>query len=140
MMKRVLIPAAAVAALSGCATSPDKVQPSYVDPMQYRDYECSQLARSMSHRSQRIANMHAQMSDEASDDAVAVGVSAVLFWPAAFFASGGNEAQVSEYKRLLGEYEALEEQSVLKDCDIAVASPEERIAAASETASEPSSR
>lgn len=122
------IAAAVALTVAGCATPPDRVQPAYVDPMQYRDYSCDQMARSMSNRSRRIADLHGRMQKEATGDAIGVGVSIALFWPAAFLVGiDNNDAQESEYRRLTGEYRALEEQAVLKDCDVSVRSPEQRI-------------
>jgi hypothetical protein len=43
-----------------------------------------------------------------------MGVGLVLFWPTLFFLEGGDGADAAEYKRLRGEYEALQEASVHK--------------------------
>lgn len=52
----------------------------------------------------------------ASDDSVAMGVGLVLFWPALFFISGSDQkAQLSQLK---GEYDALEQMAIQKNCDV----------------------
>lgn len=127
MNRTITLALASTIVIGGCATRPEKVEPAYVDPMQYQSYNCDQIATSMQNRSRRIADLHTRMEEQANDDAAAVGISAILFWPAAFLASGGNEQQVAEYRRLKGEYNALQEQGVLKECNIQVASPEERL-------------
>jgi len=54
---------------------------------------------------------------EANKDAVAMGVGMILFWPALFFMIG--EDKKDELARLKGEYEALEQAAIQKECDIA---------------------
>ena len=53
----------------------------------------------------------------ATNDAVAMGVALVVFWPAAFFVKGdGPEAE--EYAKLLGERRAIEAASKRQGCNI----------------------
>ena len=63
-----------------------------------------------------IANQMAGKLDDnkETDDAVtAAGI--ILFWPALFFLGGTSEEE-SEYARLRGEYNALEQASIQKKC------------------------
>ncbi|WP_200241917.1 hypothetical protein [Lamprobacter modestohalophilus] len=46
-----------------------------------------------------------------------MGVGLVLFWPALFFLAGGDKKD--ELARLKGEYDALEQAAIQKDCMIA---------------------
>ena len=52
---------------------------------------------------------------KATNDAVAVGVATVLFWPAAFLVASGNDysAQLASMK---GNYEALTAAGMAKGC------------------------
>lgn len=54
---------------------------------------------------------------QADTDAVAMGVGLVLFWPALFFLAGDDQKE--ELARLKGEYEALQQAAIQKDCEIA---------------------
>jgi hypothetical protein len=58
-----------------------------------------------------------QQKKEATKDAVALGVGLVLFWPALFFMIGSDKK--IELGRLKGEYDALEQIAIKKDCSIA---------------------
>jgi hypothetical protein len=107
----------AVVSLVGCAHSSKEIQTQYVSPMQYRDYNCNQIAAEMDRISHRAQELAGQIDKKASNDKVAMGVGMVLFWPALFFLKGdGPEAQ--EYGRLKGEYETLQRAAIKKECDI----------------------
>ena len=40
----------------------------------------------------------------------------ILFWPALFFLEGGDGPQAAEFSRLMGERDAIDRVSRLKDC------------------------
>ena len=109
----------AVASLSllGCATSPDKIESSYVSPIQYSDYSCKQIALEMTNVSRRVSELYGQLDKEAGADTAQMAVGLVLFWPALFFLEGGDGPQAAEYARLKGTREALETVAVQKECD-----------------------
>jgi hypothetical protein len=65
-----------------------------------------------------------QQKKEATKDAVALGVGLVLFWPALFFMIGSDKK--IELGRLKGEYDALEQTEIKKDCTIAAQLEEAR--------------
>jgi uncharacterized protein YceK len=102
--------------LAGCASSAKHIAPSYVSPIIYQDYDCSQLAQ----EAQRVtshARRAAGIQDEKSNnDAVATGVAVVLFWPAAFFVSGGDGQTAAELAKLRGQKEAIEQAAIQKKC------------------------
>ena len=108
--------------LSGCASSAQNIAPSYISPVIYpviyQDYDCSQLAA----EAQRVTS-HAQRAagvqdEKATNDAVATGVAVVLFWPAAFFVSGGDGQTAAELAKLRGQKEAIEQAAIQKKCGI----------------------
>ncbi|HBT32959.1 MAG TPA: hypothetical protein DEB15_09010 [Pusillimonas sp.] len=102
--------------LFGCASSADKIAPSYVSPLQYQNYDCEQLASEASRVHAAAVANGAQLNDAASNDAGITAAGAILFWPALFFL-GGNEQKEAEYAKLRGEYEAIEKAAIQKKCD-----------------------
>jgi hypothetical protein len=58
------------------------------------------------------------LDKKSSNDNAQMGVGLVLFWPALFFLEGGDGADAVEYRRLRGEYEALQKVSVQKRCHL----------------------
>ena len=108
--------------VAGCATSPEKISATYVSPLQYQSYSCTQLKEESLRVSSRVMEVTGQQKKEATKDAVAMGVGLVLFWPALFFLIGDDKKE--ELGRLKGEYEALDKASIAKDCSKAVAENE----------------
>lgn len=102
---------------SGCADKSSNVQASYVSPIQFQGYSCSQISSEAQRVSSRAAQSAGVQDKKAKNDAVATGVALVLFWPAAFFV-GGNKENSAELSRLRGELEALEQASIQKNCAI----------------------
>lgn len=118
-MKRVIPVIVAVALLSACATSSNKIATQYVSPMQYKDYECEQLSAEMARVSRRVGELQGSIDKNATEDKVAMGVGLVLFWPALFFLDG-DSPEAAEYARLKGEFEAMQQQATTKRCNISV--------------------
>jgi hypothetical protein len=102
-------------ALSACADHPDKIPASYVSPMQYEGYKCKQIAAEMQRVSSRVTEIGGQQERAASNSDVEMGVGLVLFWPALFFLDS-HSAQAAEYGRLKGEFNALEQAGIQKNC------------------------
>lgn len=102
--------------VAACASSPDDMAPSYVSPLQYQRYDCGQIAEEAANIERRVSELYGTLDKKAGNDAAQMGVGLVLFWPALFFLEGGDGADASEYKRLRGEYEALQKVSVQKRC------------------------
>lgn len=101
--------------LAACASNPDKIKAQYISPMIYQSYTCEQLVsehqRLIGHLNQAY-DVQKKTSDR--DDAK-VGVGLILFWPTLFFTSGDG-ASATEYARLKGEFNALEEAFVKASC------------------------
>lgn len=112
-----ILDAADCAAVAGCASSAADVRPAYVSPLQYQSYSCSQIGQEAERLSRRAAEAAGVQHSKASSDAVATGVSLVLFWPAAFMIKGDGQS-AAELARLKGEFEALEQASIQKNCNI----------------------
>lgn len=116
-MKKYFI-LASLACLAGCASSPDEMTASYVSPLQYQKYDCGQIAEEAAHVERRVGELYSTLDKKAGNDAAQMGVGLVLFWPTLFFLEGGDGAEAVEYKRLRGEYEALQKVSVQKRCNL----------------------
>jgi len=103
------------ALLAGCASSSEDIGAAYVSPLTYKDYDCDQVAAELQRVSARASQLGGEVDENATGDAVAMGVGLVLFWPALFFIDG-NGPEANEYARLKGEYEALQQASIQKKC------------------------
>ncbi len=103
--------------LAGCASHSDNISAQYVSPLQYQDYSCKQVRMEMQRVSRQVNEIAGTQDKQADKDAVAMGVGLVLFWPALFFLIGDDKKE--ELGRLKGEYEALEETAIQKECDVA---------------------
>jgi len=108
-----------LAIVAGCATPPDKVSASYVSPMQYSDYSCTQIKGELRRVQRQLVQVTGAQQKHADNDAVAMGVGLVLFWPALFFLAGEDKKE--ELARLKGEYEALQQAAIRQDCQLAPA-------------------
>ena len=114
-MKKLTVLFIAALTLAACSKGSREITPTYVSPAQYSNYECDQIRQELV-RVNGIANQMAGKLDDnkETDDAVtAAGI--ILFWPALFFLGGTSEEE-SEYARLRGEYNALEQASIQKKC------------------------
>jgi hypothetical protein len=127
-----------LAMVAGCATASRDVPTAHVSPLQYGDYDCSQIAAEKSRVQTRLTQMGARLDEASSNDKALVGVGVLLFWPA-LFALGGTKEQEAEYGRLKGEYEALEKTAVQKNCTDPAAPRELVATGASSPASAPAS-
>lgn len=103
--------------LAGCATPPDKVSASYVSPVQYSDYSCTQIKGELRRVRRQLVQVTGAQQKEADKDAVAMGVGLVIFWPALFFLAGDDQKE--ELARLKGEYEALQQAAIQPECTLA---------------------
>ncbi len=118
MKKLITVVACAAVTLSACASSPDRIQAAYVSPLQYQHLSCDQIRVEITRISGRVAEVTGQQRRQANNDAVAMGVGLVIFWPALFFLAGGNDRR-DELARLKGEYDALEVVANEKQCSFA---------------------
>lgn len=108
-----------LAVLSSCAKHPDKIAPQYISPMQYRNYTCDQIAAEVTRLSTRVSELHGVQKKAHTTSNVATVVGVVLFWPALFFIDGNSQG-ASEYTRLKGEFNALEQIAIEKNCNLQI--------------------
>ena len=115
-MKKVMsVIICAAITLAGCATASKDISTSYISPMQYQSYDCEQLASESQRLQVRVNQLGGRLDEAASNDKAIGVVGAILFWPA-LFALGGTKQQESEYARLKGEYDAVQQAAIVKKC------------------------
>lgn len=119
---RVIAFLTATGMLAACADHPDKIPAQYVSPMQYDGYKCKQIAMEMQRVSARVTELGGLQEKAADNSDVAMGVGLVLFWPALFFLDS-HSAQAAEYGRLKGEFNALEQAGIQKNCNLHIERP-----------------
>lgn len=101
---------------TGCASQPENINATYVSPVMYDHLNCNQIRQEMQRVSRHVHDITGQQEEEATGDAVALGVGLVLFWPALFFMIGDDKEE--ELARLKGEYDALEQAAITKECNV----------------------
>lgn len=121
-MKQALFGPVLLMMVVGCASNPEKIQTSYVSPVQYQNYDCDQIGREMERVSLRAHELHGSLKKTANNDKAQMALGMVLFWPALFFLEGGDGPEAVEYSRLKGEREALEKAAIQKKCDASIIS------------------
>jgi hypothetical protein len=115
LFQRSVVVLSSVALLSACATASKDLAATYVAPMTYEGYTCEQLTAESQRLQGRYVELGGRLDKAASNDAAIMGVGLILFWPA-LFALGGTKGQEAEYSRLKGEYEAVQQTVVKKQC------------------------
>jgi len=101
--------------ISGCAKSSNDIATQYISPVQYQNMNCSQLTAELVRVGTRVSQLGGELDEASSNDAAITGIGAILFWPA-LFALGGKGQQEAEYGRVKGEYEALNQATIQKNC------------------------
>ncbi len=117
MFKNILVATLVTPLLFACADSSEDIAAAYVSPDKYSGYSCKQIDKEARSIAVYATRANAAQDDQASSDAGAVAVGAILFLPALFFI-GGDDENASEVARLKGELQALEQVSDRKKCGI----------------------
>lgn len=114
-MNRAATAAIVATVLAGCATASKDIAATYVSPLTYQGYTCEQLIGETQRIGARVAEVGGAVDAKASRDKKITGVGVVLFWPA-LFALGGNKEKQAEFARLKGEYDAVQQAAITKNC------------------------
>jgi hypothetical protein len=114
-MRSTAVVCAIALVIQGCATASKDLTATYISPLQYQTFDCEQIAAEVARIQARVVQLGGQLDQAANNDAGIMAVGLLLFWPV-LFALGGTKQQEAEYSRLKGEYDALEQQAVLKKC------------------------
>ena len=112
--------------VSGCATTSNEVKGQYVSPYTYQDYDCERIAQEEQRIRRKLKEVASAVDKDAQKSQSAQAIGWVLFWPAFFFA-GQDKAIIAELGKLKGEYEAVEDVSIQKSCDVQFVSIQEEL-------------
>lgn len=107
MKKLIAIIVSASLGLSACATAPANISAVYVSPLQYQSYDCAQVRSELARVQVRVAEVTGKQQQQANNDALAMGVGLIVFWPALFLLALSDDHK-AELGRLKGEYDALQ--------------------------------
>lgn len=106
-----------VAILAACAQQPNKVEATYISPSQYGGKSCKQLLAQRNEIVSRVNLLTKKQKKAADTDAALVGVTMVLFWPAAF-AMLLTEDENQALSMAKGEFDAITTQMEKRGCSI----------------------
>jgi hypothetical protein len=109
--------ALAAVAVSGCAKGSSSISSTYVSPIMYQNFTCEQISAEGLRLSAVASNLAGVQDQKAKNDAFAMGVGLVLFWPALFFIKG-NDEKAGELAMVRGQMQALQQASIEKNCGI----------------------
>lgn len=98
------------AILTGCATKPENIPPSYISHVSYMNWECLQLVEEQSRLVSALTSASDAQRQARSNDTAGV----ILLGLPVSSLSGANQA--SHIGRLKGELEALQKAMILKNC------------------------
>jgi hypothetical protein len=107
----------AAGTLASCATRSDDIAAAYVSPVLYQNLTCTQLAEEAQRVSYNAQVATGAQNKQADQDAAAMAVGLIVFWPALFLARGDG-AKAAEVGRLKGEMDAIRSASMAKKCGI----------------------
>lgn len=117
MSKKLAVITCAAFFISGCSTASQNIAATSVSPLQYANFECNQLQAESLRLNGKISQLGGRLDEAASNDRAIMGVGMILFWPA-LFALGGTKDQEAEYAKVKGEYDALQQASIQKSCNL----------------------
>jgi len=117
--------------LAACATEPEKIATASVSPLQYQGYSCKQIGMELNRVSTRANQLHGSLKKTADNDQAQMAAGMIIFWPALFFLEGGDGPEAQEYAQLKGQYDALQQAAIEKNCTVTApplvtAKPEEK--------------
>ncbi len=106
---------AAVLSMAACATQPEKVVATYVSPSTYSSYSCKQIISERNRIVQKVNELNGVQKKKVDNDAAAMGIGMILFWPALFALGGGSDIE-PQLASMKGNYDALTAIGTLKNC------------------------
>lgn len=112
-MKKLLVCLFAVN-LAACATAPDKISSSYVNPAVYSGQSCKDLQRDYGRVTTQLSRATSKQEKAVSNDQLMVTMGMLFVWPAFFFIDGDQTAaEIADFK---GKKEALEQAIYEQKC------------------------
>ena len=106
---------ASLMAAAGCASHPDKIDAKYVSPVSYQSWSCENLLEERTRLSREVTRVAGLQRENANADAAMMTVGLIILWPA-LLGMAATKDRKDELARLKGEYEAVEEQGRIKQC------------------------
>lgn len=107
--------ALAMLSVAACASQPDKVIASYVSPSTYSSFSCKQIISERNRIVQKVNELNGVQKKKADNDAAAMGIGMILFWPALFALGGGSDVE-PQLASMKGNYDALTSVGTQKSC------------------------
>ena len=109
---------AGVMFLSSCASPPNAILPTYVDPLQYEQYDCSQIGTEMVRVTGELNQSYRECKSHSNRDGWFMIGAVLVSGPLALVPAVISDSESTErFAQLQGELEALEQASILKECD-----------------------
>ena len=109
---------AGVMFLSSCASPPKEILPTYVDPLQYEQYDCSQIGTEMESVTRQLNQMYIAVKNASNRDGWFMMGALLITGPLALVPAVIDDTEATvQFAQLQGELEALEKVSIQKECD-----------------------
>jgi hypothetical protein len=102
-----------VVLLAGCADKAANIQPSYISPLMYKDYECDTLNQEYNRLIMHGQSVNKQQDRIANNYTGAVAAS-LLFWPTLFLID--NDDMREQVALIKGQLNAIQESAIQKGC------------------------
>ena len=102
-----------VVLLAGCADKAANIQPSYISPLMYKDYECDTLNQEYNRLIMHGQSVNKQQDRIANNDTGAVAA-ILLFWPTLFLID--NDDMREQVALIKGQLNAIQESAIQKGC------------------------
>ena len=118
MIRNIFVAALISLILGACASNPDKIAAAYVSPFKYKDFTCDQLDQEIDYVGRQTTKLYQRLKTERKKDNWQMGVGLVLFWPTLFALEGGDGPDAAEYAQLKGDFEALRQATVRRECSM----------------------
>jgi hypothetical protein len=100
--------------LSACATAPEDVSPRYQSAAKYDPMTCEGIVKQREEIAEKVEKVSGKQRAHRTEDEVAIGVGAVIFWPALLWLAVGSKK--TELADLKGQYEAVQRAADAKHC------------------------
>ena len=134
-MRKSFAALTAVIFTAACANKAEDVNAAYVSPTGYKGFTCDELVTEREGLRERISVVALEQDNKAGGDAAAVAIGTIVFLPALLFLAAGDDKS-GELSRLKGEFDAVTQVAVEKDCIPAEQVAEERAQAEAALAAE----
>ena len=101
---------------AGCAQAPADIMPTYVSPTTYQGFTCAQMNSEANAINTALNSLLGAQQTASENDAALTAATLILFWPAAFFVTGGTD-NADEIANLRGQSIALADAARQRGCD-----------------------